>query len=139
MTLVIDVVSGILLVSGAAFCVIGGIGLLRLPDFYTRTHAATITDTMGVTLVLGGLALREVSSLVAGDGSVNVIVKLIVLIVFIYLTSPTAGHALAKAAYAGGVRADQLPGVEPPARASGRVSTGGGRGASEIDAGERDA
>jgi multicomponent Na+:H+ antiporter subunit G len=123
MTLAIDIVSWILLGAGALVCVVGGIGLLRLPDFYTRTHAAGITDTLGVALVLSGLAAHEISAIVAGDGDGWVVVKLMLLLVFIYLTSPTASHALAKAAYAGGLRADRVSANGSPGRGAGEERT----------------
>jgi multicomponent Na+:H+ antiporter subunit G len=88
---VLDVLSWILLIAGSFFCVVGAIGLIRFPDFYARMHAAGVTDTLGATLVIAGLALQAGWSLV--------MVKLAFILFFIYLTSPTAGHALAKTAY----------------------------------------
>jgi len=108
MGIMLDGVSWLLLVTGSVFCVIGGIGLLRMPDFYTRCHAASLTDTLGATLILLGLALQS------GLGLVTV--KLLFVLFFVYLTSPTATHALVKAAYSHGVVAasgedEQAPGV----------------------------
>jgi multicomponent Na+:H+ antiporter subunit G len=96
MELALDIVSALLLVTGGLFSVIGGVGILRLPDFYTRTHAASIPDTMGAGLVLIGLALQAPHWIVA--------VKLLAILCFLLFTSPTSGHALVKAAYAHGVR-----------------------------------
>jgi multicomponent Na+:H+ antiporter subunit G len=95
----VDILSGILLAGGGAFCVIGGVGLLRLPDFFTRCHGAGITDTMGAGLILLGLMTQ------AGDPLV--VCKLLLIFIFIFLTSPVASHALVKAAYAGGLRIDE--------------------------------
>lgn len=95
----LDVVSGVVLMLGCFFCIVGGIGILRLPDFYARTHAASITDTMGAGLVLLGLALQA-------DGEWLVISKLVFIGLFLLVTSPTSGHALVKAAFAEGVRHD---------------------------------
>ena len=81
---------------GAALCVIGTIGVLRFPDFYTRLHAASITDTSGATLVLLGMAFLAPHWLV--------VTKLFAIFVFLFLTSPTAGHALANAAHTAGVQ-----------------------------------
>ena len=96
------------LVLGALFCIIGGIGILRFPDFYTRTHAASITDTLGAGLVLLGLMFQAVAMMLPGEqyvaGSWIVLVKLIMVAVFILLTAPTSGHALVKAAYAHGLK-----------------------------------
>ena len=59
MTLAIDILSGFFLVSGAIFCVISGIGLIRMPDFYARSHAAGIGDTLGAGLILIGLMIYQ--------------------------------------------------------------------------------
>ena len=91
-----DVVTTVLVSLGAVFCVIGGLGLLRFPDFYVRVHAAGITDTLGATLVLVGLMFQS------GFGQVTV--KLVMVLLFLLATSPTATHALVKAAYGHGVR-----------------------------------
>ncbi len=90
MQLGLDIASWIMLVGGALFAVVGGIGMLRLPEFYTRMHAASITDTGGALLILGGLLLQ------APDWPVAV--RLVLVLVFLLFTSPTATHALAKAA-----------------------------------------
>jgi len=91
-----EVICWVLLVLGAVFCVIGGIGLLRLPDVYTRMHGAGITDTMGAGLVLTGLMVYE--------GLTLVTVKLVLIMGFLLLTSPTATHAVAKAARMAGIK-----------------------------------
>jgi multicomponent Na+:H+ antiporter subunit G len=94
----LEIASWVFLLGGAVFCIISGIGVLRLPDFYTRTHGASIADTMGAGLMLFGLVLQS-------EGDWLVIVKLLLVGVFLFFTSPTAGHALVKAAYAHGIRA----------------------------------
>ncbi|MGB5448724.1 MAG: monovalent cation/H(+) antiporter subunit G, partial [Woeseiaceae bacterium] len=58
MTTAIDVLSWILLTSGGVFVFIGGLGALRMPNLYTRMHAASLTDSMGAVLVLGGIMLQ---------------------------------------------------------------------------------
>jgi multicomponent Na+:H+ antiporter subunit G len=95
MAAVLDVLSWILLLAGSFFCVVGAIGLIRLPEFYARMHASGVTDTLGATLVIAGLALQA--------GWTLVMVKLGFILFFIYITSPTAAHALAKTAYRCGV------------------------------------
>lgn len=97
MTAVVDALSWICLTVGSIFCVIGAIGLLRLPDLYSRTHAATITDTLGAGLVLLGLVLQAGPTL---NG-----LKILIVFAFLLYTSPVGGHALVKAAYARGLRA----------------------------------
>lgn len=93
--MVLDGVSWVLLLSGATVCVIGGIGLWRMPDFYARTHAASLGDTMGAGLILLGLALQAPSLLIA--------IKLGFILAFLWFTGPIATHALVKAAYAHGL------------------------------------
>jgi multicomponent Na+:H+ antiporter subunit G len=95
---IIDLASWVLLTLGAIFSVIGGIGLVRLPDLYSRCHAVSVSDTAGAGLILFGLMLQAGLSLVT--------VKLIMVLLFLWLTSPASTHALAKAAYSGGLRAD---------------------------------
>lgn len=95
-----DILVWACLVGGGLFSVIGGIGLLRMPDFYTRTHAASLTDTMGATLILLGLAIHNGIDLIT--------VKLAIIFVFLFLTSPTAAHALVKAAYSKGLEAPDV-------------------------------
>jgi len=88
------------LVAGSVFCVIGGIGIIRMPDFYTRSHAASITDTLGATLILLGLGLHSGLNLIS--------VKLAFVLFLLYVTSPTAAHALVKAAYSKGLDAPDV-------------------------------
>ncbi len=88
---VIDALSWICLSGGAAFLLIGAIGALRFPDFYTRLHAVSICDTLGAGLVLVGLMLQGGLSLVT--------VKLLLMFYFMMFTGPTAVHALAQAAW----------------------------------------
>ncbi len=84
------------LLGGGLFSVIGGIGLNRFPDFYSRIHAAGITDTLGAGLILLGLVLQAGPTLVA--------VKLIFIFAFITYTSPTSTHAVAHGAWVSGLR-----------------------------------
>ncbi len=92
---VIDAVSWVLIVLGSGFCVIGALGLLRMPDFFTRMHAASLIDTLGAWLLLLGMMLQAGFSLIT--------VKLIFVALLLFFTSPTATHALARAARARGL------------------------------------
>ena len=96
MSILIDWTSGISLLAGGLFCMVGGIGLLRMPDFFTRMHAASVTETLGVGLVLVGLLLQAGWTLVA--------VKLLMVGLLVFFVSPTASHALARAALLRGVK-----------------------------------
>ncbi len=89
----LDILSWIILLAGAVFLLIGAIGVLRFPDFYTRLHAVSVCDTMGAGLVLVGLMLQGGLSLVT--------VKLVLMFYFMMFTGPTAVHALAEAALQG--------------------------------------
>jgi len=90
---VLEILSWALLLGGAIFLLIGAIGVLRFPDFFTRLHAVSICDTMGAGLILAGLMLQGGMSLVT--------VKLMLMFYFMIFTGPTAVHALAEAALQG--------------------------------------
>lgn len=96
MQAVLDIASWGLLIAGGAFVFVGGLGALRMPDFYTRMHAASLTDTLGTILVLSGIVLQAGLSLAT--------VKLLAIMIFLLLTGPTAAYALANAARLAGVR-----------------------------------
>jgi len=90
MDTVLDILSWFCLLGGAVFLLVGAIGILRFPDFYTRLHAVGVCDTMGAGLVLVGLMLQGGLSLVT--------LKLLLIFYFMIFTGPTATHALAEAA-----------------------------------------
>ena len=92
----LDVVSWVLLCLGGSFVLIGGIGALRLPEFYARLHAASLTDTMATILIFTGMMLQAGFSLAA--------LKLLAIMVFLLLTGPTASYALANAALQSGLK-----------------------------------
>ncbi|OFW53413.1 MAG: hypothetical protein A2146_04920 [Actinobacteria bacterium RBG_16_67_10] len=94
--LVVDLLSWGSLLFGSAFAIIGGIGLLRLPDFYARMHGGGITDTLGAGLILLGLGFQAGISLIAA--------KLLLILLFLLMTSPTTAHALAQAALTDGLQ-----------------------------------
>lgn len=95
MSLALDILSWMCIVAGGVFCVIGAFGLVRMPDFYTRVHAASITDTVGAGLLLLGMGLQAGLSLVT--------VKLAMIGLLLLFANPTATHALVKAALARGL------------------------------------
>ena len=99
MSMILDLVSWFCLISGGFFVLVSTIGMLRFPDFFTRLHAASLADTLGCLLIVSGLILQAGFTLVS--------VKLALIIVFIFFTSPAASHALAKAAIHGGLKADK--------------------------------
>lgn len=92
----LNIVSWLLLVCGGLLCVSGAVGLLRFPDFFTRMHAASVTDTLATAMILLGLFIQAETWIIQ--------VKLVMVLLFVLLTSPTAGHALVKAALHGGLK-----------------------------------
>ncbi len=94
----LDLLSWILLALGGACVLIGGVGGLRLPDFYTRIHAASLTDTMATILIFVGIMLQSGFSLAT--------MKLLAIMLFLLLTGPTATYALANAALLSGLKPD---------------------------------
>ena len=104
MNVAIDVASWLCLAAGGLFCIVGGVGLLRMPDFFTRMHAVSVMETVGAGLILIGLMLQSGWSLVAA--------KLLIVGLLIFFTSPTATHALARAALARGLEPLLAPGDE---------------------------
>lgn len=91
----LDVVSGALLLTGSFLALLAGIGLVRFPDVLTRMHAATKPQTLGLLLVLAGLALR-----VRDPGALTIIC---LVVLFQLLTAPVAAHMVARAAFRTGV------------------------------------
>lgn len=107
-----EIVASILLLVGTAFTLIGSIGLVRLPDFYTRMHAPTKATTLGVSGVLAAAALT------IPGGVFAVGLKAFLVIVFLFLTTPIGAHMMGRAARAGGIgfcpetHVDELPDAE---------------------------
>lgn len=93
--IVLDIFSWVLLILGGVCVLIGGIGGLRLPNFYTRIHAASLTDTMGAILIFVGMMLQS--------GLTLATLKLFAIMLFLLLTGPTATYALANAALLSGL------------------------------------
>ena len=95
MALLLDILSWVMLVAGGGFVLVGGIGILRLPDLYTRMHAASLTDSMATLLIFPGIMLQAGLSLAT--------IKLFAIMLFLLLTGPTASYALANAALLSGL------------------------------------
>ena len=96
MSLLIEWVSGLFLLVGGFLAISGGVGLLRMPDFFSRIHAGGVTETLATPLLLCGLMLQMEWSL---D-----LVKVLMIMIFILATNPTATNSMAKAALHGGLR-----------------------------------
>ena len=105
MSLILDAVSWILLSVGGVFVLVGGIGALRMPNLYTRMHAASVTDTMGAVLVLAGVMVQA--------GFTLATIKLVAILLFLLITSPTSSYALANAAMLAGIKPDAGRAADP--------------------------
>ncbi len=112
-----EIVAAVLLLAGVTIGVIGGVGLHRFGSVYARMHASTKPATLGLVLVLAGVAVRAEDS---GD-----VVKLVLVIVAQFLTAPLAAHALARAAYRAGM----------PMGATGELDELGGADRSDVETG----
>ncbi|GEM_PF-111937 len=93
---VLEWISAVFIVLGIGFMLIGSIGVIRLPDFYSRTHAASKTDTLGILLVIVGLMILEGFTINMG--------KLAFVLIFVALANPIGSHALARAAMESGLK-----------------------------------
>lgn len=100
MEIVLDGLSWAFILAGVVFCLIGGYGLITLKDFYARLHAASLIDTLGVGLIFIGLMLQAGFTLATA--------KLLIILLFIFFTSPTSTHALTRAA----INANTFPTVD---------------------------
>lgn len=96
MSEIITLVSAGFLLIGSLFALVASVGLLRLPDLYTRMHAASKAGTMGACLMLIALAVHS--------GDVGTVSRALAGVVFFLLTAPVSSHLLAKAAYSVGYR-----------------------------------
>ena len=104
----LEVLSWALIVSGSAFVIVGSLGIWRLPDFWARLHGASVTESAGMILLIWGMCIQA--------GFTLITVKLIIIGVFLFITGPTATHAVANAALVTGWRpteAKGLTGAEP--------------------------
>ena len=109
----LNAVSWALILAGSFFTIVGAVGLLRMPDVYTRMHAASVTDTLGAGFLLLGLMVQ------AGLGLVTL--KLLFILILFFFTGPVATHALAQAALRAGIK----PKLAEDRR--GRLGEGAGR------------
>lgn len=93
--LLIEVLSWAFLMSGSVFMLIGALGTLRFPDFWSRVHAVSVTDSAGMILLTAGMIMQAGLTLIS--------VKLIMIGIFLFITGPTATHAVANAALVSGI------------------------------------
>lgn len=91
---ILPLIGNVLILSGLFFVVTGAIGVIRMPDVFTRQHAAGMTDTAGAGLILVGLMFH---------GSFPVVIRLVAIVIFLVFTSPIATHSVCRAALHDGV------------------------------------
>lgn len=91
MALFIEILSSILIISGTFFFFVGVVGLIRMPDVFSRMHATTKCDTMGAGLIYFGL--------ITWQGLTYTTLNILLILVFIWITNPTAAHYISKSAY----------------------------------------
>lgn len=91
-----NILTILFVITGITFILVGSLGILRLPDFFTRTHAVSKSDTLGIIFVISGLMIYEGLTLSS--------LKLVLIILFIALANPIGSHALAKAALKKGLK-----------------------------------
>jgi len=91
----IDIIAAVLMLGGMGFMMVAAIGLIRLPDLYTRMHAVTKAGTLGIGLLLVGVAVHM--------SDVSFTTRAIAVILFVLLTAPVSAHMIGRAGYLGGV------------------------------------
>ena len=99
--IIYEIISWTFIMAGALLGIAGGIGIHRFPDFYSRLHAVGITDTLCAALFLIGLGLQTGVSIAS--------VKLMLIFILLFFSSPTATHALADAAFLSGLKPELEP------------------------------
>lgn len=95
-----NIATAIAFIVGGGFILVGSLGLIRLPDVWSRIHAAGIIDTIGAELILIGMMFQT--------GLTQTTLKLVLIGLFLFITGPTATHAVANASFIAGIRPDRL-------------------------------
>ncbi|TYT74075.1 monovalent cation/H(+) antiporter subunit G [Desulfobotulus mexicanus] len=101
--IIFDILIALLLIAGCIFVLGGALGILRMPDFYTRLHAASLLDTTALVCLLGAALLYVLSQHPDMHGIITSL-KIILIAVFVFITSPTATHAIADAGRRAGMK-----------------------------------
>ena len=108
MDTLLQILSWALILSGSFFVVVGAIGTLRFPDFWARLHAASVTESGGVILLLTGMCIQA--------GFTLITIKLMIIGLFLFITGPTSTHAVANAALVSGLRPKSLEKDQNPSK-----------------------
>ena len=111
MDMALDALSWISITAGLFFMLVGTLGVLRMPDVYTRLHAAGMTDTMGAGFLILGMLFQTIAAIAHGESAWwFILIRLVLIYLFLLFTSPIATHALARAGLAGGLKPWSAPG-----------------------------
>tara|TARA_R110000868_G_scaffold877_8_gene6571 strand:- start:3727 stop:4074 length:348 start_codon:yes stop_codon:yes gene_type:complete len=100
LALVVQIASWACFIVGGLFLIVGALGLIRLPDFWARIHAAGMIDTLGSAFILAGMMLQA--------GFTLTTLKLVLIGLFLFIAGPTASHAIANAAWVAGLKPNRL-------------------------------
>jgi multicomponent Na+:H+ antiporter subunit G len=103
MSMVVEILSWVCIGFGSIFMLIGCLGLLRLPDVFSRMHGGGVAETLGFFLLFAGMAIQAFVILDSTMAAVLVVIKLFLIALFLFFTNPTTTHALAQAALWGGI------------------------------------
>jgi len=103
MSVIVDILSWLLIVAGSGFMLIGAWGTVKFPDFWSRLHAVSVSDSAGMILLSLGMCMQAGFTLIA--------VKLLIMIGFLFITGPSATHAVANAALMSGSRPQEGKGL----------------------------
>ncbi len=104
---IVSILTTILILLGLFFFVAGTVGILRLPDFYTRLHAAGKCDSLAAVLIISGIAIYNLQPF--SFGALLVSIKLFLIAAFVFIANPTATHAITEAALVLGVKPWKRP------------------------------
>ena len=111
MDMALDALSWISITAGLFFMLVGTLGVIRMPDVYTRLHAAGMTDTMGAGFLILGMFFQTIEAIAHGESAWwFILIRLVLIYLFLLFTSPIATHALARAGLAGGLKPWSAPG-----------------------------
>lgn len=110
--MILQLVGAVILLIGTLICMVGGIGLIRLPNFFARTHGGSVTDTLGALLCILGMVIFTFGMDESLKMNLLVVVKLLSIGAFLLVTSPIAGHALTRSAYKKGLGGKGAPNLD---------------------------
>lgn len=114
--MIVQLIGASILLLGTVICLIGGIGLVRLPNFFARTHGGSVTDTLGALLCILGMIVFTFGMDEPIKMNLLVVVKLVSIGAFLLVTSPIAGHALTRSAYKKGLGGQGAPTLDEVAK-----------------------